>query len=490
MRASSSSSNVGIRLPSPSNLLRCSRGASSGTFILRFTSLVEDMMMVELSKVLRTPVAEISSKREFFGAPQQEVEKKAYSQEGCAHVKELQEGGFQTKETYTIGPNAKKLHLAAANAKKSCAAPSHSPTVLLQGNVDSILMDDEGISVDDEVLVDIELRAEADAQEAARKTQSEESLVDPIFYADTSTAQIPVDDYADVKFNIVYDNENPRIKVNEYFPSMENFRMALRQHGIKKGFQVHKIKTDKTRYRAECKAEGCPWRIVARKLRDGPTVVISMMPQEHNCISTSNPVTSMASQSWVAEMAADWLRESPELGAKELQEKLQEVYSVEVSYATVWGGRQKAMNKIFQSWEDTFQTLYNFRAELLSLSPGSVVEICTKICGDDVHFDKLFFALEQCIDGFKTGCRPDIALNYTDLAGIYSGKLACACALDGRDAKLKRAGRLSTTLTDHLLEPCITMGRRMASSRSQLSRACRNWRPSTGRSRCVGAKGF
>ena len=31
-------------------------------------------MMVELSKVLRTPVAEISSKREFFGAPQQEVE--------------------------------------------------------------------------------------------------------------------------------------------------------------------------------------------------------------------------------------------------------------------------------------------------------------------------------------------------------------------------------------------------------------------------------
>jgi len=42
----------------------------------------------------------------------------------------------------------------------------------------------------------------------------------------------------------------------------------------------------------------------------------------------------MASQSWVAEMAADWLRESPELGAKELQEKLQEVYSVEVSYAT------------------------------------------------------------------------------------------------------------------------------------------------------------
>lgn len=164
-----------------------------------------------------------------------------------------------------------------------------------------------------------------------------------------------------------------------------------------------------------------------------PVLQISMIPQEHNCISTSNSVTSMTSQSWVAEVAADWLRESPDLGAKELQEKLQEVYSVEVSYATVWAGRHRAMNKIFQFWEDTFQTLYNFRAELVSLSPGSVVEICTKICGDDVHFDKLFFALEQCIDGFKTGCRPDIALNYTDLDGIYSGKLACACALDGHN---------------------------------------------------------
>lgn len=144
--------------------------------------------------------------------------KKAYSQEGCAHAKELQEGGIQRKEMYTIGPNAKKLHLGAANAKKSCP---HSHDVLLQGNLDSALMDDERV-------LDIELRAEADAQEAARKTKSEESSVEPIFYADTATAQIPLDDNADVKFNIVYDNEIPRIKVNEYFPSMEKFRMPLR----------------------------------------------------------------------------------------------------------------------------------------------------------------------------------------------------------------------------------------------------------------------
>jgi len=357
--------------------------------------------------------------------------KKAYS-EGCVHANELQGADIYAKKSHTTGADAKKLHAAAANAKESLAAASHSPCVPPKGNLDCDLMDEEDIFVDDEVVsVDIGLRAETDPQATARKNQSEELQVEPIFYTDTAAAQTPVDDNADVKFTIVYDKENPRIKVNEYFLTMEDFRMALRQYGINKGFQVHKVKTDKTRYRAQCKATGCPWRIVARKLRGLPAVVITMMPAEHNCMSSSNLVTSMASQKWVAERVVGWLRENPDLGAKELQDKLQEVYSIEVGYATVWAGRQKSLNKIFQSWEDNFQILFNFRAALLSRSPGSVLEIFTKTCGADVHFDKLFFALQPCIDGFKNGCRPDIALEFTDLDGMYLGKLACACALDG-----------------------------------------------------------
>ncbi|XP_039839785.1 uncharacterized protein LOC120699777 isoform X3 [Panicum virgatum] len=376
---------------------------SDGTIDSNEDMTQHTMMMVELSEVLKTPDAEMN--RGFFDAPQQELEKKAYSQEGCVHVKELQR-----------------------------AEDSHSPCVPPQGNSDCDLMDEEDIFVDDEVVsVDIGQRDEADPQEAAWKNQSEELKVEPILYADTAAAQTPVDGNTDFKLNIVYDKENPRIKVNEYFPTMEDFRMALRLYGINKGFQVHKVKTDKTRYRAECKATGCPWRIVARKLRGLPAVVITMMPAEHNCMSSSNLVTSMASQKWVAQRVVGWLRENPDLGAKELQGKLQEVYNIEVGYATVWAGRQKALNKVFQSWEDNFQILYNFRAALLSRSPGSVVDISTKTCGADVHFDKLFFALQPCIDGFKNGCRPEIALEFTDLDGMYSGKLACACALDGHN---------------------------------------------------------
>jgi len=200
--------------------------------------------------------------------------KKAYS-EGCVHANELQGADIYAKKSHTTGADAKKLHAAAANAKESLAAASHSPCVPPQRNLDCDLMDEEDIFVDDEVVsVDIGLRPETDPQATARKNQSEELQVEPIFYTDTAAAQTPVDDNADVKFTIVYDKENPRIKVNEYFLTMEDFRMALRQYGINKGFQVHKVKTDKTRYRAQCKATGCPWRIVAHKLRGLPAVVV------------------------------------------------------------------------------------------------------------------------------------------------------------------------------------------------------------------------
>lgn len=89
--------------------------------------------------------------------------------------------------------------------------------------------------------------------------------------------------------------ENPKIKVGETFPTMQDFRMALRKYAIKKEFAVHKVRTDKKRYRAQCKAKGCLWRIVANKLQGQPTVEITMIPNRHDCVSSAKCVNSMAS---------------------------------------------------------------------------------------------------------------------------------------------------------------------------------------------------
>jgi hypothetical protein len=56
--------------------------------------------------------------------------------------------------------------------------------------------------------------------------------------------------------------------------------------------------------------------------------------------------TITPSQKWVASKAVTILRESPKMGAKELQDKLQKQYSVTISYDTVWRGKKKALAEI------------------------------------------------------------------------------------------------------------------------------------------------
>ena len=66
-----------------------------------------------------------------------------------------------------------------------------------------------------------------------------------------------------------YDRENPPIKVGSTYASMSEFRGAVRQHAIKEQFELGTEKSCTERFRGYCKANGCPWAIVARLLHDG-----------------------------------------------------------------------------------------------------------------------------------------------------------------------------------------------------------------------------
>jgi hypothetical protein len=169
---------------------------------------------------------------------------------------------------------------------ESQAEAGHSHSVPPLGNAEPASMDNEDVFMDDDAFfVDLEPKAEADVQEAGGMNQSEEPLeVEPICYA-AAAAQISVDG-VDVESDNELERENLRFKVNESFSTMKDFRLAVRQYGIVRGFKVHKVRTDKTRYRAECKAERCPWRIVARKLRDQPTVVVLLFFLRKCCGTT------------------------------------------------------------------------------------------------------------------------------------------------------------------------------------------------------------
>ena len=67
-------------------------------------------------------------------------------------------------------------------------------------------------------------------------------------------AAVNVDDTVDVEPMHEWDRDNPDMSVGTCYPSMTEFRLAVRQHAIIKEFEYDTEHSDKERFRANCAA--------------------------------------------------------------------------------------------------------------------------------------------------------------------------------------------------------------------------------------------
>jgi hypothetical protein len=138
----------------------------------------------------------------------------------------------------------------------------------------------------------------------------------------------------------------------------------------------------------------------------------------------------MASNSWVATGAVELLIEKPCMGPKELQQNLRKKYHMEVPCSRVFRGKEKAFDIIYGKWDDSYQILPTYQAELLKSMSRSVVELDIEEHKGEVCFRRFFVAPKPCIDGFLQGCRLYIAMDATHLTGRSRGQLAVVVVVD------------------------------------------------------------
>ena len=154
---------------------------------------------------------------------------------------------------------------------------------------------------------------------------------------------------------------------------------------------------------------------------------------DHTCASTSKVTGKEASVSWICDRVKGMLVTDPTLGAKELQDRLQTQFTIELSYNKVWEGRRFALKELHGTWEDNFKMLWNFKAATEAKCPGSIIKIdCKKVKGN-MYFSKMFVAIRACVDGFLVGCRPYLGVDSVHLTGKYNGQLTAATAIDGHN---------------------------------------------------------
>ena len=72
------------------------------------------------------------------------------------------------------------------------------------------------------------------------------------------------------------------------------------------------------------------------------------------------------------------MRKDPSVGAKKLQQRLQDEHNVTLSYNKVWEGRKDAMVELHGTWEESFDMLWRFKLELEKVNPGNIVGIDCK----------------------------------------------------------------------------------------------------------------
>jgi predicted transcriptional regulator len=152
--------------------------------------------------------------------------------------------------------------------------------------------------------------------------------------------------------------------------------------------------------------------------------------------------TKLAKTRWLADIILDWLRENPSLGPTALVKKVVEKYKMKVPYMRMFYAKEMALDKINGPWNESFQLLYTFKAEVEMASPGSVVAIDKHTVpyklksGKVMHkecFRRAFVCFKACWKGFLDGCRPYLAVDASALHGRFKGQLVAATAVDGHN---------------------------------------------------------
>jgi hypothetical protein len=85
--------------------------------------------------------------------------------------------------------------------------------------------------------------------------------------------------------------------------------------------------------------------------------------------------SKLAKTRWLAYAIIDWLRETPTLGPTTLIKLISDKVNINIPYMRMFYAKEMALDRINGPWNESFQLLYTFKAEVEIASPGSVVAI-------------------------------------------------------------------------------------------------------------------
>ncbi|KAK1665995.1 hypothetical protein QYE76_054154 [Lolium multiflorum] len=204
-------------------------------------------------------------------------------------------------------------------------------------------------AMEDQYMEDIAFGARFDDTDDEEKNENNDNLV---------LADYEGDDLPTIEWN----REDPQLAPGTVFQTMMDLRNAITTFCLRSKNNYEVIKSEPGRFTVKCPYKRCRWRLHASTMRRSTLVQIKKNDEVHRCPPRGGEPevkSKLAKTRWLADAILDWLRET----------------LINVPYMRMFYEKEMALDRINGPWNESFQLLYTFKAEVEMASPGSVVAI-------------------------------------------------------------------------------------------------------------------
>ncbi|XP_038704649.1 uncharacterized protein LOC120000595 [Tripterygium wilfordii] len=175
----------------------------------------------------------------------------------------------------------------------------------------------------------------------------------------------------------------------------------------------------------------CNWYLRAMKKEKLNVWKITVIRGQHTCTNASlHQGHRQLDSEYIAEEVLPMVRADLKINIAAIQAFASSQLQHPVSYKKAWKAKQKVIEKLFGTFEVSYNVLPRLLQAIQVSNPGSVVNFKYKdIVSNRATFGRVFWAFWPSIVGFQS-CRPLISIDGTHLYGKYKGKLLIAVGYD------------------------------------------------------------
>ena len=163
------------------------------------------------------------------------------------------------------------------------------------------------------------------------------------------------------------------LKRGMLFANVVAFREVLTNYVIQEGFEIVKVRNERTRIIAICAGRGCEWYLHASTNPNEVTFEIKVYEGKHTCVKST--INSCVTSTWIATKMAVQFRADPNLSYETIREHLLSTYGVEVSRTQMYRARKKAREQIEGNHAKTYSKLRQYAHMVLEANPGSIAKL-------------------------------------------------------------------------------------------------------------------